>query len=380
MDFGFSEPQQMFKDTIRDFAAREIAPIREEAERTSTFPVHLFPQMGKRGYLCVEYPPAYGGAGLGKIGDCIFCEEVSYVSYGICGCLMVNGGIGTLAILRFGSEEQKQKYVVPAVKGDKISAFALTEPNAGSDSAAIETTAVRKGGHYILNGTKTFITNGTLCDFVCVAAYTDRSKGTRGGVSLFVVDRGTPGLHSSKLHTFCAHSGNVAELTLEDCAVPEENLIGKEGEAFPYLMQTLEGGRIGHAARSLGLARAAYDTALGYARERRQFGQPIAKFQTISFKLARMAVDLEAARWLIYYAAWLRDQNAPHTKEASMAKLFASEVATSVTTECMQIHGGYGVLEGSAAQRHFRNARLGPITEGTSEIHLLIISRQIGIR
>jgi len=269
---------------------------------------------------------------------------------------------------------------VSAIRGEKISAFGLTEPNAGSDSAAMETTAVKKGDRYILNGNKTFITNGIMCDFVCVAAYTDKSKGARGGVSLFIVDKGIPGFHSSKLNKFCARSGEVAELSFEDCAVAEENLIGEEGQGFPYLMQTLEGGRIGHAARSLGLARAAYDAAAQYARERIQFGKPIAKFQTISFKLARMAVELEAARWLLYRAAWLRDQNRPHTKEASMAKLFASEAATNITTECMQIHGGYGVLEDSVAQRYFRDARLGPITEGTTEIQLLIISRQIGIR
>jgi len=380
LDFEFSEEQKMFKQAIRDFAEKEISPLVDEAERTATFPLQLFPKMGELGYLCPRYPPEYGGAGMGKIGDCIMVEEVAYVNVGIAAGTMVTGGIGTSAIYVRGNEEQKQKYLVPAIKGQKIAAFGLTEPNAGSDAAAIETTAVKKNGKYVINGTKIFITNGTTCDFVCVAAYTDKSKGAGRGVSLFIVEKDTPGFKRSKLHKFCSRPGETAELTFEDCAVPEENLIGEEGRGFPYIMEVLYGGRISHASRSLGLARAAYDAALKYAQERVQFGQPIAKFQTNTFKLARMAMDLEAARWLIYYAAWLYDQNQPHVKEAAMAKLFASEVATRITTETMQIYGGYGLTEDSIAQRYFRDARLATITEGTSEIQQLVISREIGIR
>jgi len=380
MDFDFSEEQRMFKEAIHSFAEKEISPLVDEAEKTATFPLQLFPKMGELGYLCVRYPAEYGGAGIGKIGDCISVEEVSYFSVGIAAGTMVQGGIGTSAIYARGSEDQKQKYLVPAISGQRIAAFGLTEPNAGSDAASIETIATKRNGKYVLNGTKMFITNGNICDFVVAAAYTDKSKGARGGVSLFIVEKGTPGFTRSKLHKFCARSGEIAELTFEDCAVPEENLIGEEGRGFPYLMETLMGGRISHAARSLGLARAAYDESLEYAKARVQFGQPIAKFQTNAFKLARMAMELEAARWLVYYAAWLYSQDKPYVKEAAMAKLYASEVAAHITTEALQIHGGYGLMEESVAQRYFRDARLGTITEGTSEIQQLVISREIGIR
>jgi butyryl-CoA dehydrogenase len=380
MDFELSEEHKMFQEAICTFAAKEIAPLVDEAEKTATFPLQLFPQMGKLGYLCVRYPAKYGGAEMGKIGDCISVEEVAYHSVGICAGIMVQSGIGTTAVYTRGNEEQKKKYLVPAIKGDKIAAFGLTEPNAGSDAASIQTTAAKKNGKYVLNGTKIFITNGNICDFVLAAAYTDKSKGARGGVSLFIVEKGTPGFNRAKLHKFCGRSGETGELTFEDCAVPEENLIGEEGKGFPYVMESLMGGRISHASRSLGLARAAFDAALKYAQERVQFGQPIAKFQTNTFKLARMALDIEAARWLIFHAAWLYDQNKPHTKEAAMAKLFASECSVRVTTEAMQIHGGYGLVEESVVQRYFRDSRMSTITEGTSEIQQLVISREIGLR
>jgi alkylation response protein AidB-like acyl-CoA dehydrogenase len=380
MDFELSEEHKMFQEAICNFAEKEIAPLVDEAEKTATFPLQLFPKMGKLGYLCVRYPAKYGGAEMGKLGDCISVEQVAYHSVGICAGIMVQSGIGTTAVYTRGNEDQKKKFLVPAIKGEKIAAFGLTEPNAGSDAASIQTTAVKKNGNYILNGTKIFITNGNICDFVLTAAYTDKSKGSRGGVSLFIVEKGTPGFNRAKLHKFCGRSGETGELTFEDCAVPEANLIGEEGKGFPYVMESLMGGRISHASRSLGLARAAYDASLKYAQERVQFGQPIAKFQTNAFKLARMALDIEAARWLIFYAAWLYDQNKPHIKEAAMAKLFASEVAVRVTTEAMQIHGGYGLTEESVVQRYFRDSRMSTITEGTSEIQQLVISREIGIR
>ncbi len=379
MDFELTEAQKMFRDAIRDFAQREVAPLVEEAEKTASFPVHLFPKMGELGYLCARYPEEYGGSGLGKIGDCICVEEIAYHSVGIAAGIMVQSGIGTGAIYNRGTEEQKQKFLVPAIKGRKIAAFGLTEPNAGSDAASIQTTAVRKNGKYVLNGTKMFITNGTFCDYVVTAAVTDKTKGTRG-ISLFIVEKDSPGFSRSKIHKFCARSSEVAELIFEDCTIPAENLIGEEGNGFRYVMETLIGGRISHASRSLGLARAAFDASLKYAQERVQFGQPIAKFQFNSFKLAQMAMEIEAARWLILYAAWLYDMNRPHVKEAAMAKLFASQVAERVTTEALQIHGGYGLTEESVAQRYFRDCRMGTITEGTSEVQLLVISREIGIR
>ncbi len=379
MDFELTEAQKMFQEAIREFAQKEIAPLVDEAEKTSSFPMQLFPKMGQLGYLCARYPEKYGGSGLGKIGDCICVEEVAYHSVGIAAGIMVQSGIGTGAIYNRGTEEQKQKFLVPAIKGQKIAAFGLTEPNAGSDAASIQTTAVRKNGKYVLNGTKMFITNGTFCDYVVTAAVTDKTKGTRG-ISLFIVEKDSPGFSRSKIYKFCARSGEVAELVFDDCTIPAENLIGEEGNGFRYVMETLTGGRISHASRSLGLARAAFDAALKYSQERVQFGQPIAKFQFNSFKLAQMAMEIEAARWLIFYAAWLYDMNKPHVKEAAMAKLFASQVAERVTTEALQIHGGYGLTEESVAQRYFRDCRMGTITEGTSEVQLLVISREIGIR
>jgi len=293
---------------------------------------------------------------------------------------MVQGGIGTAAIYKHGSEEQKQKYLVPAIKGRKIASFGLTEPNAGSDAASLQTTATKKDGKYYLNGTKIFITNGTICEFVVVAAYTDKSKGPKGGMSLFIVEKDFPGFTRIKMHKFCSRSSETAELIFEDCAVPEANLIGEEGRGFTYVIESLMGGRISHAARSLGLARAAYDNALAYANDRVQFGQTIGSFQANAFKLARMAMEIEAARWMMYRAAWLYDQGKPHTREAAMAKLFAAEAAIHTTTEALQINGGYGLMEDSIAQRYFRDARLGSVTEGTSEIQLRVIAREIGVK
>jgi len=380
MEFEFNEEQKMLREAVHGFAQKEIAPLVDEAEKTGTFPMHLFPKMGDLGYLCLSYSPAYGAAGMGKMGECIAVEEVAYYSVGIAAGTMVQGGIGTKAIYQRGTEEQKQKYLVPAIKGQKVASFGLTEPNAGSDAAAIQTTATKKNDGYVINGTKIFITNGPFCDFVTLAAVTDKDKGSRGGISLFIVEAGTPGFSRSKMHKFCARSGEVAELAFEDCKVPRESLIGEEGKGFIYVIESLTGGRVSHSARSLGLARAAFDAALAYAKDRVQFGQPIARFQANAFKLARMAMEIEATRWLVYNAAWLYDQNKPHVKEAAMAKLYASEAAAYVTTECMQIHAGYGLMEESVAQRYFRDARLNTITEGTSEIQQLVISRELGIR
>jgi len=380
MDFEFSEEHKMLREAIRDFAEKEIAPLVDEAEAKEQFPVELFPRMGELGYLCLGYPTKYGAGEMGMIGECIAIEELGRVSAGISSSLMVQSGLGTEAILHRGTEEQKQKYLIPAIKGQKIAAFGLTEPNAGSDAAAIESTAIKKSDEYIINGNKIYITNGYICDYVVVAAYTDKSLGTRGGMSLFIVERDTPGFSSKKMNKFCGRSADSAELTFEDCAVPAENLVGEEGRGFYYLMESLDAGRISHSARSLGLAQAAYEAALSYVQQRVQFGQPIYKFQANSFKLAKMAIDIEAARWLMYRAAWLYDQGARRLKEASMTKLFASEVAFRVATEAMQIHGGVALMAESPVQRYFRDARLGTIGEGTSEIQQIVISRRLGLR
>lgn len=379
MDFEFSEEQKMFREAIRSFISSEVAPLINEAEKNEEFPAHLYSRMGELGYLCPGYPVEVGG-GLGKIGECILIEEICRGSSdGIGAGIMAHTGIGTLPIYYHGSEAQKQKYLLPATRGQKIGAFGLTEPNAGSDAAAIETTYRKEGSKYILNGGKIYISNGPICHFVNTAATMDRSKGHRG-ISMFIVDRDAPGFSCIKMHKFCCRSTSTGQLFFDNCIVPEENLIGEEGKGFRYLMETLDGGRISHGARSFGSAEAAFDATLQFAQERVQFGQAIAKFQSISFRLAHLAMELEAARWLLYHTAWLYDQGKPCTKEAAMTKLFCSEVGQHVTTEAMQIHGGAGILEESTIHRYFRDSRLFTITEGTSEIQQLVIARQLGIR
>jgi len=374
-----SEEHRMLRAAVRDYAEKEIAPLVNDAEENEKFPVQIMDQLGKLGYLCASHPAQYGGAEIGMIGECIVTEELSRVAVGIASALISQGGISTVPILEHGTEEQKQKYLVPAISGAMVAAFGLTEPNAGSDAAAIETTARKKGDSYILNGTKLYITNGTICDYVLVAASTDRSKGSRG-ISAFIVDKGTPGFTATKMHKFCMRSAETAELVFEDCEIPAANLIGEEGKGFSYVMECLDAGRISHSATSVGLAQAAYEASLDYVQQREQFGQPIHKFQATGFKVARMAMEIEAARWLMYRAAWLYDEGNRRIKEASMAKLFASEVVQRVTGDAMQLHGAVGIMTESPVQRYFRDARRNTITEGTSEIQQLVISRAIGLR
>lgn len=378
MRFEFSEEQEMFRKSVRDFARTEIAPVVAKAEREETFPVHLFRQMGQLGYLCVNYPVEHGAAGLGTIEQSIELEEVSKVSHGICSSIMSHCGIATSMLRDHGSQAQIDRYLKPAIQGMKIGSFGLSEANAGSDVSAIETTARKKDKEYVLNGSKMYITNGAICDFSLVAAYTDRSKRHRG-ISVFLVDKGAPGLARNKLRKFCVRSSDTAEFVLADCRIPEDNLIGEEGRGFQYLMETLDEGRILHAACRLGAAEAAMDMSLEYAKQRVQFGRPIASNQAIAFKLARMAVEIEAAKWLLYRTAWLYDAKRPCAKEASMSKLLTSEVYQRVAIEAVQIHGGAAALEESEANRHYRDSFLGKVTEGTSEIQELVIARQLGI-
>jgi len=378
MDFEFSEEQKMFREAIRELAQKEVAPIVKEAEENETAPVDLFPKLGKLGYLCPAYPPEYGGGGLGKIGDCILVEELARVCSGITSGIMVQSGLSTFPILDHGNEEQKQRFLVPAAKGEKIAAYGLTEPNAGSDAAAVETTAKRDGSYYIVNGSKIYITNGQICDFATLAVSTDRSQGSRG-VSTIIVERNTPGFTITKMRKLGHHSAATAELAFDNCRVPIDNLIGEEGRGFRYMLEALNGARISHGARSLGTAQAAFEASLDYAKQRIQFGQPIGKFQAISFKLARLAAEIEAARWLLYRVAWLYDQGNECRKEAPMTKLFASEVAIRAAEEAMRIHAGAGYLAESTVERYFRDAILFHTTEGTSEIQELVISRELGL-
>ncbi|NQT73825.1 MAG: acyl-CoA dehydrogenase family protein [Chloroflexi bacterium] len=378
MDFAFDEVQTLFQNAARDFATREVAPIVEEAEKKDDVPMELFTKLGELGYLCPGYPEEYGGGDLGKIGECILYEELGKISSGICSGIMVNGGLATKMVADHGTEEQKQKYLAAACRGEKIAAFGLTEANAGSDAAAIETKAVKDGDSYVINGSKFFITNGQICSFVTIAAVTDKSKGSKG-ISTIVVDADTPGFTRTKMEKLGNHASATSEMYFDDCRVPVENLVGEEGQGFKYMLQSLTGARISHSARSIGLAQVALQATIDYANERVQFGKPIGKNQDIAFRLARISTEIEAARWLLYRVAWLYDQGEDCRKEAAMTKLKSSEVAVRMAEEAMRIHAGAGYLAESVIQRYYRDAILYPITEGTSEIQQLIISRELGL-
>ncbi|HLK12313.1 MAG TPA: acyl-CoA dehydrogenase family protein [Candidatus Binatia bacterium] len=376
LGFTLNEEQEAFRLAVRSFAEKSLAPRVDELEASETFPMDLFRELGRLGYLGVGYPEEYGGSGGDMVMRCLLIEEIARVNCGFAAALLAHVGLGCIPIFKFGTEEQKRRYLVPALRGEKLGSFGLSEPNSGSDAASVRTTAVRRGDGWVINGTKMFITNGNIADYCLVVAYTDRTR--RGdGISVFVVDTDTPGYAvSRKLKKTGHHTSETAALTFEDMAVPGGALLGGIEGGFKQVTGTLEGGRITHAARSVGVSQAALDAALVYARERVQFGQPIAKFQAIRFKLARMAMEVETARTMMWRAAWLFDQGAC-MREAAMAKLFASEVAQRVTWEAMQIHGGYGYIAEFPVERYWRDARLMTITEGTSEIQLTIIAREL---
>jgi butyryl-CoA dehydrogenase len=379
VDFELTEEQRLFKDAIRDFAEKEISPLVDEAEETNVFPKQLFKKMGALGFLCPRYPIELGGGGGDKVMDCIMAEELNKVNAGIAASLMVQGGLSTQPIYGFGSQEQKKKFLIPAIKGEMIAAFALTEPDSGSDAASIKTLALHDGDAYILNGTKIFITNGPICDFATVAAYTDPSK--RGeGINLFIVEKGTPGfVQSRKLDKVGNRSIETGELVFDDCRVPATNMIGeKEGGGFGMIADTLTQGRITYGSRCTGTAQAAYDLTVSYAKERVQFGRPIIKFQATRFKLAEMAMNIDIMRTYTYRVAWMYDQGKKVRKESSMVKLFCAETLQKILSDSMQIHGGYGYMMEYPIQRYWRDGRLFTITEGTSEIQRLIIGRELG--
>lgn len=379
MDVELTQEQRMFQKAIREFVEKEVAPLVDEAEANESYPKELFAKFGALGYLCPAYPIEYGGGGLGKTGDCIMVEELAKINSGICAGIMINSGLATSSILAHGNEEQKQKYLIPAIQGKKVASFGLTEPNAGSDAAAIETTAKRDGDHYVINGNKMYITNGPICDFITLAVSTDKSKGSRGISVLIVDNNNTPGISMTKLRKVGHHSAATAEFAFEDCRVPVESLLGEEDKGWGYVLESVNAGRLSHSARSLGTAEVAFQAALDYAKERVQFGQPIGKFQAIAFNLAYLAMEIEAARCLLYRAVALYDQGVDVRKEASMTKLFSSEVAIHTAEQAMRIHAGAGYLAESKVQRYFRDAILYHSTEGTSEVQKLVISRQLGL-
>ena len=380
MEAFFTEKQQKFREEVRLFARKELTPLAAEAEENETFPKELWRTMGRSGYLGIRFPKEYGGMDEGLVTYCIFLEEMNKVSAGLTAGIGLQGGMATLPVYLFGNEEQRQRWLVPAIRGEKVSAFALSEPVAGSDAAAIECSARKEGNHYILNGTKLFITNGGIADYVVAAAKTDPQRGAKG-ITLFTVEKGTPGfIQGRKLKKLATRASETAELKFENCKVPAENRLGEENVGFIHLMKSLNEGRLACAASALGIAFAAMDEALQYAKSRKAFGQTIGTFQSIQFSLADMSMDLEAGRLLTYHGAWKADHGQEYTKEASWAKLYTSEMVQRVASKSLQVFGGYGFLRVYPMERYYREARLWEIVEGTSEIQRIIIARALGLK
>jgi len=375
--FVLSEEQEQLRREIRAFAAREIAPHVSEWDEASEFPLQVVKKLAGMGLLGVIVPPAYGGAGLGYVDYVLAIEELSSVDGSIGLTVAAHNSLGTNHIFLTGTEEQKKRYLPPLASGNWLAAWAITEPGSGSDASNARTTAEKRGDSYVLNGSKTFITNGRYADVVVVIAVTDKSKGTHG-LSAFVVEKGTRGFRAGKKENKLGlRASDTSELIFEDCEIPAENLLGVEGEGFIDAMRVLDGGRISIAALALGIARGALDAALRYVKERRQFGKAIAEFQGIQWKLADMATELDAARLLTQRAAVLKDAGRKVTRESSMAKLFASEVAVRICDDTVQLFGGYGFIKDYPAEKFYRDVKLCTIGEGTSEIQRMVIAREI---
>ncbi|MBE4907736.1 acyl-CoA dehydrogenase [Bacillus luteolus] len=377
MDFRFTQEQEMMRKMVRDFAQTEIAPHIESMEN-GEFPREILAKMADLGLMGITAPESLGGSEMDFTSYIIAIHELSKVSATIGVILSVHTSVGTNPILYFGNEAQKQKYIPKLASGEYLGAFALTEPSAGSDAGSLKTKAVKQGDHYILNGSKVFITNGGEADTYIVFARTNPDELGSKGISAFIVEKDTPGFIIGKdEHKMGLHGSRTVQLTFEDAKVPAENLLGEEGEGLKIALANLDVGRIGIAAQSLGIAEAALEHAVGYAKERVQFGKPIAAQQGVGFKLADMATSVEASKLLVYQAAYLRTNGLPCGKEASMAKLFASKTAMEVTTEAIQVYGGYGYTKDYPVERFFRDAKICEIYEGTSEIQRLVISKHL---
>jgi alkylation response protein AidB-like acyl-CoA dehydrogenase len=375
--FVLTEQQEHLRREIREFAAREIAPHVAAWDEASEFPVDVVKKLGAMGLLGVIIPAEYGGAGLGYVDYVLAIEELSSVDGSLGLTVAAHNSLGANHIFLAGSEEQKKKYLLPLASGAWLASWALTEPGSGSDASNARTTAAKHGDRYVLNGNKTFITNGRYADLAVVIAVTDKSKGTHG-LSAFVVEKGTKGFRPGKKENKLGlRASDTSELIFEDCEIPEENLLGTEGEGFIDAMRVLDGGRISIAALALGIARGALDAALKYVKERRQFGKAIAEFQGIQWKLADMATELDAARLLTQRAAVLKDAGRKVTRESAMAKLFASEVAVRICDEAVQLFGGYGFIKDYPVEKFYRDVKLCTIGEGTSEIQRMVIAREI---
>lgn len=377
MDFELTPEQQLIRDTVRDFAQKEIEPIASEIDRTERFPWEIVRKMAELGLLGLPFPERYGGSGGDTVSFAIGVEEISRASGSLGITMSAHVSLGAMPFYLFGTEEQKERYLVPLARGEMLGAFGLTEPEAGSDAGAARTTAVRDGDRWVINGQKTLITSGAIAGTVVLTAVTDKGKGTKG-ISTIVVEKGTPGFTPGRNEDKLGLRASVtSQLFFEDCRVPVHNLLGKESDGFRQALVCLDGGRIGIGAMAVGLAQAALDAALNYSQGRVQFGQPISRFQAIQWMLADMATETEAARLMVYRAAFLKDKGARFTKEAAMAKLFASEAADRACNKAIQIFGGYGYIKEYPVERYWRDARLCEIGEGTSEIQRLVIARQL---
>lgn len=368
---------ELLKQMLREFTLNEVAPIAHEIDEEERFPYETVEKMAKCGILGIPFPKEYGGEGGDYLGYAMAVEELSKAC-GTTGVLVsAHTSLGGSPIFEFGTEEQKQKFLVPLAKGEKLGAFGLTEPNAGTDASGQQTTAVLDGDHYILNGTKIFITNAGPAEIYVVMAMTDKTKGTRG-ISAFIVEKDTEGFSIGKKEEKLGIRGSsTCELVFENCKIPKENMLGKEGQGFKIAMKTLDGGRIGIAAQALGIAQGALDTTVDYVKERKQFGRSISAFQNTQFELAEMKTKIEAARHLVYDAASKKGEGKPYNVEASMAKLYAAEVAMEVTTKAIQLHGGYGYTREYDVERMFRDAKITEIYEGTSEVQKMVISADL---
>ncbi len=377
MDFSLTEDQKMLRTMVRDFAEKELEPIAAEIDEEARFPAESMRKAASIGLMGTGYPEEYGGSGGGAIEQAIIFEEVARVCAATCVILIVTNELASYPLYAHGTEEQKRRYLAPLLKGEKLGAFGLTEAGAGSDVAAMVCTAVAQDGGYVLNGNKLFISNGAEADIIITFATIDRSQGYRG-VTAFIVEKGAPGFsvgkHERKLGI---RASSTTELVFEDCFVPAENRLGDEGKGFRIALETIDASRLGIAAQAIGIAQGAFEKSLAYARERQQFGQPIASFQAIQWMLADMATQIDAARLLTHRAAYLKDQGLSYMKESAMAKLHAAETAMAVTTKAVQIHGGYGYTKDYPVERYFRDAKITELYEGTSEMQRMTIARQL---
>lgn len=374
MDFTLSKEHSMLRDLFRQFAETEVKPLAHEVDEEERFPRETVVKMAKAGFLGIPFKKELGGQGCDSLAYAMCVEEMSRVC-GTTGVIVsAHTSLGAAPINNFGTDEQKEKFLIPMAKGEKLGAFGLTEPNAGTDAAGQQTKAVLDGDNYILNGSKIFITNGKEADTYIIFAMTDKSKGTRG-ISAFIVEKGTEGFtFGTKEKKMGIRGSATYELIFKDCVIPKGNLLGKEGDGFKIAMHTLDGGRVGIASQALGLAQGAFDETVKYVKERKQFGKSIMKFQNTQFQLADMKTKIEAARFLVYNAAIAEDTKKKFSVEAAMAKLYAAEVAMEVTTKCVQLHGGYGYTRDYPVERMMRDAKITEIYEGTSEVQRMVIS------